>query len=255
MAFKLPDLPYAYDALEPHVSAETLHFHHDKHHKTYLEKLNDAVKGTPLADRTLEEVIVEVADDPERKSLFNNAAQSWSHSFYWRCMSPSGGGEPEGELARQIERDFGSFDKLRESFIDAAAGQFGSGWAWLVRDAGRLEVIATPNAVLPMVQGGQALLACDVWEHAYYLDYQNERPTYLEAFFDKLVDWRFVAEQFALQGEGDHTAARRFREEQEAFASDSGRVAEAAGAAKRAVEGPEADELERARRRSARTGA
>lgn len=251
MAFELPELPYAYDALEPYISATTLELHHGKHHDAYLEKLNEAVAETELADLTLEEIIQKTADDSGRRHIFNNAAQSWNHSFFWDCIAPDGGAQPDGELARQIDRDFGSFGKFREAFLWAAKNQFGSGWAWLVLDGGRLTVTATPNAVPPMVHGQQALLTCDVWEHAYYLDYQNRRGEFVMTFLDNLVNWPFVARQFALQGEGASAAGRRYQEEQRGFAR-SGRVPRAAEAAGEAVVGDEASELERARAETAK---
>jgi len=218
LTFKLPDLPYPHDALAPHMSAETLKYHHGKHHDGYVRKLNDAIEGTSLTDLLLEEIIQKTADDEDHVGVFNNAAQVWNHSFFWRCMTPNGGGRPEGELNRQIDADFGSFEAFREAFQDAATGQFGSGWAWLVSEAGKLQVVSTPNAITPKVQGQQALLTCDIWEHAYYLDYQNDRPRFVENFLDHLVNWEFVAEQFEMQGEGSSTAARRYRGAQEAFA-------------------------------------
>jgi len=218
LTFKLPDLPYAYDALSPHMSAETLKYHHGKHHAGYVKKLNDSIEGTRLADLSLEELIHKTADDEDYVGLFNNAAQVWNHSFFWQCMAPGGGGGPDGQLSRQIEADFGGSEAFREAFQDAATGQFGSGWAWLVSVAGKLQIVSTPNAVPPMVLGKRALLTCDVWEHAYYLDYQNERPRFVEAFLDHLVNWDFVAEQFEIQDEGGSAAARRSRDAQEPFA-------------------------------------
>ncbi len=197
MTFKLPDLPYPHDALEPHVSAETLHYHHGKHHATYVDKLNGLLAETQLAGKSLEEVILASAGDPEHKAIFNNAAQVWNHTFYWNCMTPNGGGAPTGELADKIEADFHGIDNFRAEFRAAAAGQFGSGWAWLVLDNGKLRIVTSSNAELPMVQGQHALLTCDVWEHAYYLDYQNRRPDYVDMFLDKLVNWDFVAQRLA----------------------------------------------------------
>ena len=202
MNFTLPDLPFPPDALAPHMSAETLQYHHGKHHAGYVRKLNQAVEGTGLANLSLEEIILKTADEAEHTGVFNNAAQVWNHSFFWHCLSPKGGGKPDGELSRQIDEDFGSFDTFREAFLDAATGQFGSGWAWLVSEAGKLKVVSTANAVTPMVNGQQALLTCDVWEHAYYLDYQNKRSRFVENFLDHLVNWEFVNEQFQLPGEG-----------------------------------------------------
>ena len=247
MAFNLPDLPYDYDALEPHMSAETLHLHHGKHHKGYVGKLNEAVEEAGVNGLSLEELIQRSADKEDERELFNNAAQSWNHEFFWNCMTPNGGGEPEGELARQIKSDFGSFEKFREEFKAAATGRFGSGWAWLVLDNGRLKVMSTANAELPMTHGRQALLTCDVWEHAYYLDYNNERDRFVDAFLDNLVNWKFVAERFALQGEGSPVAGRRYQEAQEDYAS-SGSVKEGAESAAEALDGAEAEDLEKARR-------
>lgn len=219
MTFKLPDLPFPQDSLAPHMSAKTLAFHHGKHHKAYVDKLNAAIEGTAFADMKLEEIIQKTTKDAAKKGLFNNAAQHWNHSFFWSCLTPDGGGKPEGDLARQIDSDFGSYDKFKKAFGDAATGQFGSGWAWLVVDGGKLKVTATANAELPLLVGQNALLTCDVWEHAYYLDYQNRRPDFVEAFLSDMVNWSFASERFAHQGEGNSTAARRFQEAQESFAA------------------------------------
>lgn len=200
MAFDLPKLPFAYDALEPHMSENTLRFHHDKHHKGYVDKLNDAIADTPYAKMSLEEIIQTTADDPDASGIFNNAAQHWNHSFFWSCMTPDGG-RPDGELARRIETDLGSFDKFVSRFTDTATGQFGSGWAWLVLDNGKLAIKATPNAELPMIRGQHALLTCDVWEHAYYLDYQNRRADFVKTFLEHLVNWDFVVETMRMKGE------------------------------------------------------
>ena len=193
MAFELPPLPYAKNALEPHMSAQTLDFHHGKHHQAYVTNLNNLVKDTPLAGQSLEQIIQATVKDESKAGIFNNAAQVWNHSFFWNCMKPNGGGAPTGALAQKINAAFGSFDKFKEQFKQAAATQFGSGWAWLVSDGGQLKVTKTPNAVNPMAQGQTALLTCDVWEHAYYLDYQNRRPDFVQTFLDKLVNWDFVA--------------------------------------------------------------
>lgn len=194
MAFSLPDLPYAQDGLAPHISAETLSFHHGKHHKTYVDKANGLVEGTDLADASLEEAIAKSWAD-KNMAVFNNVAQIWNHTFYWHSMKPNGGGKPSGELASMIDRDFGSFDKFAEDFTTAGAGQFGSGWAWLVAKDGKLEVRKTPNAETPLTEAGVTpLLTMDVWEHAYYLDYQNRRPDYMGAFLEHLVNWDFAAE-------------------------------------------------------------
>ena len=191
MAFELPPLPYARDALEPHISAETLDYHYGKHHQTYVNTLNALTEGTEQAEQSLE-AIIRSADG----KLFNQAAQVWNHTFYWNSMSPSGGGRPGGELADAIERRFGSFDDFRDQFTQTALGQFGSGWGWLVKTGdGQLEVLSTANAGNPITAGKTPLLTCDVWEHAYYIDYRNARPKYLDAWWD-LVNWDFVAEQF-----------------------------------------------------------
>jgi Fe-Mn family superoxide dismutase len=200
MAFKLPDLPFAYDALAPHMSKDTLQFHHDKHHKTYVDKLNAAIDGTRYADMALEDIIQASFENPQDRGIFNNAAQHWNHAFFWNCLSPSGG-EPGGELAERIEADFGGYDAFAKAFKEAAVGQFGSGWAWLVLDGDTLKVTATPNAELPLVHDQHALLTCDVWEHAYYLDYQNRRPDFVDAVLQDIVNWDFVAERLAQAGE------------------------------------------------------
>lgn len=191
--FALPDLPYAQDSLEPHVSANTLSFHHGKHHLTYVTNLNNLVKDTDLAGKSLEDIILASKGDASKAGLFNNAAQVWNHSFFWHCMTPNGGGTPAGKLLEKINADFGSFDKFKEEFKNAGLTQFGSGWAWLVLENGKLKVTKTPNADLPLAHGQKALLTCDVWEHAYYLDYQNRRADFLTVFLEKLVDWSFVA--------------------------------------------------------------
>jgi superoxide dismutase, Fe-Mn family len=192
MVFTLPDLPYDQDALTPYLSAETLAYHYGKHHNAYVTNLNGLIEGTELAGRTLDEIIL-VADG----GLFNNAAQVWNHSFYWKCMKPAGGGVPSGELAKAISDAFGSFDVFKAEFSQAAVSQFGSGWAWLVLDAGALKVVKTGNADLPLKHGQTALLTLDVWEHAYYVDYRNLRAKYVETFLESLVDWDFVAANYA----------------------------------------------------------
>ncbi|MGF1673422.1 MAG: superoxide dismutase [Rivularia sp. (in: cyanobacteria)] len=197
MAYELPTLPYDYTALEPSISKSTLEFHHDKHHAAYVSKYNDAVKGTELDKKSLEEVIKEIAGNPDKQGLFNNAAQAWNHTFYWQCMKPNGGGVPTGDLAKKIDADFGSFDKFVEEFKSAGATQFGSGWAWLVLDNGTLKVTKTLNADNPLTSGQTPLLTMDVWEHAYYLDFQNKRPAYIDEFLGKLVNWDFVAKNMA----------------------------------------------------------
>jgi Fe-Mn family superoxide dismutase len=191
MPITLPALPYAKNALEPHISAETLEFHHGKHHSKYVATYNELVEGTPNTERTLEDVIL-TSDG----KLFNNAAQVWNHTFYWNCLKPGGGGQPAGPLADAINRDFGSFDKFREAFATAAAAQFGSGWAWLVTDRDRLAITTTANADLPVKHKQIALLTIDVWEHAYYIDFRNARPKYIDAVIDNLVNWEFVADNY-----------------------------------------------------------
>ncbi|MEA5510816.1 superoxide dismutase [Crocosphaera sp. UHCC 0190] len=197
MAYELPTLPFDYTALEPHISKSTLEFHHDKHHAAYVTNYNNAVKGTDLDSKTLEEVIKHIAGDASKQGLFNNAAQAWNHSFYWNCIKPNGGGTPTGALADKIKADFGSFEKFVEAFKSAGATQFGSGWAWLVLDNGTLKVTKTPNADNPMTAGQIPLLTMDVWEHAYYLDYQNKRPAYMDTFVSSLINWDFVAANYA----------------------------------------------------------
>jgi Fe-Mn family superoxide dismutase len=194
MAFELPPLPYAIDALAPHISAETLEYHHGKHHQTYVTNLNKMVEGTDHAGASLEDVIM-AADSPS--PLFNNAAQVWNHTFYWSCLAPGGGGEPTGEMADRINSAFGSYDAFRTQFAEAATTQFGSGWAWLVDDGSTLSVTKTANADLPMRHSAKALLTIDVWEHAYYIDYRNARPNYINTFMDSLVNWDFVAANMA----------------------------------------------------------
>ncbi len=187
MAFTLPELPYTKDALAPHITAETLEFHHGKHHNAYVVNLNKLLDGKPEANKSLEEVIMS-----SDGGVFNNAAQIWNHTFYWKSMKPNGGGEPTGELAAAIERDFGSYAKFKEEFTAAATTQFGSGWAWLVVDNGKLAITKTGNADLPMKHGQKALLTIDVWEHAYYIDFRNLRPKYIETFLNHLVNWDFA---------------------------------------------------------------
>jgi Fe-Mn family superoxide dismutase len=197
MAHQLPALPYSLDALEPHISARTLEFHHGKHHAAYVTNLNNLVAGSDLEGQSLEDTILAVAGDASKAGVFNNAAQVWNHTFYWQGMKPGGGGAPTGDLAAKIDADFGSFDAFKEQFKAAGATQFGSGWAWLVLDNGTLKITKTGNADLPLAHGQKALLTMDVWEHAYYLDYQNRRPDYMTTFLDKLVNWDFVAANLA----------------------------------------------------------
>jgi superoxide dismutase, Fe-Mn family len=193
MAFELPPLPYPMDALQPHMSSRTLEFHHGKHHKAYVDNLNNMVKDTPFARQSLEDIIKATAKDESKAGIFNNAAQVWNHTFFWNCLKPHGGGQPTGDVAKGIEQAFGGLDKFKQEFKQAATTQFGSGWAWLVADGGKLKITKTPNAVNPLAQGQTALLTCDVWEHAYYLDFQNRRPDFVQTFLDHLVNWEFVA--------------------------------------------------------------
>jgi Fe-Mn family superoxide dismutase len=193
MAFELPPLPYGRTALAPYISAKTLDFHHGKHHRAYIDALNQLVDGTPEAEQSLDDIIVATHHDDTRIAVFNNAAQAWNHEFFWRCMKKGGGGEPTGDLKKAIDRDLGSYKEFAAAFKEAATTQFGSGWAWLVLDAGKLKVIKTSNAISPIAGRLTALVTCDVWEHAYYLDYQNRRADFVEAFLEQLIDWDFVA--------------------------------------------------------------
>ncbi len=197
MALTLPDLPYAKNALEPHISAKTLEFHHGKHHKAYVDNANKLLEGTGLEKEDTEKIIKEVAGDASRIGIFNNVAQAWNHSFFWTCLKPGGGGRPTGQVAKKIEVDLGSYEKFAESLKNAGITQFGSGWAWLVLKEGKLEVMKTANADTPIAHGIKPLLTIDVWEHAYYLDYQNRRPDFLQAVIDNLIDWDFVNSRLA----------------------------------------------------------
>ena len=197
MAYELPALPYDYTDLEPYISKSTLEFHHDKHHAAYVNKFNSAVQESDLGGKPIEDVIKAIAGDAEKIGIFNNAAQAWNHTFYWNSMKPGGGGMPTGDLAQKIEADFGSFEKFVEAFKTAGATQFGSGWAWLVLDKGMLKVTKTLNADNPLTSEQVPLLTMDVWEHAYYLDYQNKRPDYIGAFLGNLVNWEFAAQNLA----------------------------------------------------------
>ena len=191
MAFELPALPYEKNALEPHISAETLEYHYGKHHQTYVDKLNGLVKGTENENKALEDVIKSAGPGP----LFNNAAQIWNHTFYWNSLSPNGGGAPTGALADAINAKWGSFDKFKEEFTNAAVNNFGSAWTWLVKNGNELEIVNTSNAATPITDGKTPLITVDVWEHAYYIDYRNARPKYLEAFW-ALANWDFAASNF-----------------------------------------------------------
>src|SRR5512137_58128 len=192
MAIQFPELPYAKDALTPVISANTLDFHYGKHHKAYVDNTNKLIAGTDLADESLETIIKKAAADVSKAGIFNNAAQVWNHSFYWQCMKPNGGGRPTKVIADKINNAWGSFEKFIEEFKNAGVTQFGSGWAWLVLDDGNLKITKTANADTPIAHGLKPLLTVDVWEHAYYLDYQNRRPDYLAAFIENLINWDFV---------------------------------------------------------------
>jgi Fe-Mn family superoxide dismutase len=192
MSIKLPELPYDKAALGPYISAKTLEFHYGKHHAGYVEKLSGLVKGAPLAEETLENIIKKTAKDASQSAIFNNAAQVWNHSFYWQGMKKGGGGIPSGAIVDKIKADFGGYDKFIEEFKKAGLGQFGSGWAWLVVKDGKLAVMKTSNADTPIAHGIKPLLTIDVWEHAYYLDYQNKRGDYIDAYVKNLINWDFV---------------------------------------------------------------
>ncbi|MEM6811489.1 MAG: superoxide dismutase [Pseudomonadota bacterium] len=198
MTFEIPDLPYAYDALDPYMSAETLEFHHDKHHKAYADKANELI-GDELKDADIETMMIKTFNDPAQHGLFNQIGQFYNHVHFWNWMKANGGGTSlPGSLEKQISEDLGGYDSFREQFIQKGVGQFGSGWVWLSMDnaSGKLEVINTPNGENPVVHGHTPLLGCDVWEHSYYIDYRNARPKYLEAFVDNLVNWDYVAELY-----------------------------------------------------------
>jgi len=238
MKFELPPLPYPKNALVPHISAETVELHYEKHHKGYLDKLKKLVSGKPEEERSLEELIRSARGD-----VFNNAAQVWNHTFYWQSLEPEGGGRPADGLAKMIDESFGSYDSFRSQFADAANGEFGSGWAWLVKGvSGNLLVCNSSDAENPLQGGLVPLLTLDVWEHAYYLDYRNQRARYVESFLDHLLNWNFVATNLVLappandgediQGEGNPEADRRYREGATAFAK-SGRAKQAARRAAR----------------------
>ena len=195
MSIEFPELPYASDALEPHVSASTLGFHHGKHHKAYVDKLNTAIAGKAYDELSLEQIIAN-AYEASDTGVYNNAAQSWNHTFLWHSMSPQGGGAPSGALADAIDARFGDLDGFRKAFREAALGQFGSGWTWLVRTAQGLDIVSTGNADSPVINGLTPLVTLDVWEHAYYLDYQNKRDAYVDTFLEHLINWDFAAQNF-----------------------------------------------------------
>ena len=195
MALELPALPYAKDALEPHMSAQTLDIHHGKHHNAYVVKGNELLAEAGIEGNNLEQLVLAVAD--KKGPLFNNVAQCYNHSFFWNSMSVSGGGQPQGAIGEKIDADFGSFTAFREAFINNGVGQFGSGWVWLVADSGTLKIVKTANAETPLTDGITPILVCDVWEHAYYLDYQNRRPDFLATFIDNLANWDFANQNLA----------------------------------------------------------
>ncbi len=194
MAFELPPLPYSKDALQPHMSAETLEFHHDKHHQAYVDALNKLVPGSSLDGKSLDEIVMESAGKADLASIFNNAGQHWNHTNFWKWMKPNAGSAIPSEVEKHIVGSFGSVDKFKEDFVQGGVGQFGSGWVWLVSDGKTLEIMKTPNGDNPLAHGKHALLGCDVWEHSYYIDYRNKRADYLKAFINNLVNWEYVAE-------------------------------------------------------------
>jgi Fe-Mn family superoxide dismutase len=191
--FVLPDLPFALDALEPHISAKTMRVHHEGHHAAYVNGVNNAIEGTDLADKTIEEIVHVTADNPDKQGLFNQSAQAWNHAFFWKCLSPKGEVEPPDDVAARLTDSMGSVEAFKKQFRDAAIGRFGSGWAWLVWDNGKLKVESTGNAYTPIANGRMPLLTLDVWEHAYYLDYQNRRAEFVDRFLTHLINWDFVA--------------------------------------------------------------
>lgn len=197
MQIILPQLPYAYDALEPHISRATLELHHGKHHRAYVEKTRTLAEQLRLADQPLERIIAQTARREAWRALFQNAAQAWNHAFFWRCLRPASGGAPQGEIAARLDSDLGGYDAFAEQFAAAATGQFGSGWAWLVLDGGLLKITQTANADTPLAHGQTPLLCIDVWEHAYYLDYQNRRPDYVRAVIANLLNWDFANRNLA----------------------------------------------------------
>tara|TARA_B100000212_G_scaffold206617_1_gene155871 strand:+ start:307 stop:900 length:594 start_codon:yes stop_codon:yes gene_type:complete len=195
MTFQLPKLDYSKSSLSPHMSEETLDLHHGKHHQTYITNLNNLIKDSGLENSSLEEIVKKTSADPSKIGIFNNAGQHWNHILFWKCMKPKGGGALPGKLEKRINSDFGSVDKFKEQFIQAGVTQFGSGWAWLAIDKGKLVVTKTANASNPLVNNMKPILGCDVWEHSYYVDYRNRRPDYLKSFIENLVNWEFVESQ------------------------------------------------------------
>ena len=192
MTFTLPALPFERTDLEPYISGNTIDFHYGKHHQAYVTNLNNLIAGTDLQEYSLEEIILTSSKDVSKIGIFNNAAQVWNHTFYWHCLKQNGGGEPSSKLMDMIKASFGDFEKFKAEFKQACITQFGSGWAWLILDEGHLKILKTSNADLPLAHGKKALLTCDVWEHAYYLDYQNKRPDYVDTFLTHLINWSFV---------------------------------------------------------------
>ena len=192
MAFELPKLDYANSALSPIMSEETLDLHHGKHHQTYITNLNNFIKDTDMADKSLEEIIVDSSKDKAKAGIFNNASQHWNHNLFWKCMKPNGGGSIPSKLEKRIIADFGSVDEFKKEFKNAGITQFGSGWCWLSINNGKLVVTKTANAENPLIKNMKPILGCDVWEHSYYIDYKNRRPEYLKNFFEKLINWEFV---------------------------------------------------------------
>ena len=195
MTFQLPKLDYSKSSLSPHMSEETLDLHHGKHHQTYITNLNNLIKDSGLENSSLEEIIKKTSADQSKIGIFNNAGQHWNHILFWKCMKPKGGGALPGKLEKRINSDFGGVDKFKEQFIQAGVTQFGSGWAWLAIDKGKLVVTKTANASNPLVNNMKPILGCDVWEHSYYVDYRNRRPDYLKSFIENLVNWEFVESQ------------------------------------------------------------
>ena len=195
--FSLPPLPYPENALAPVISANTLSFHHGKHHKTYVDTLNKLIKGTDYESSSLESIITDTANKADKAQIFNNAAQTWNHTFYWNCLKQGGGGKPTGAIAQKIESAFGGYDNFKKELTNACVTQFGSGWGWLVAQGGQLKVVKTANAEVPFIKGQTPLLTIDVWEHAYYLDYQNHRVDHVEAVIDKLLNWGFAEQNLA----------------------------------------------------------
>jgi superoxide dismutase, Fe-Mn family len=193
LPIKQAPLPFADTALEPFISAKTFGFHYGKHHKAYVDKANELLAGSPLAAKSVPEIIRAVAGKPEQAAIFNNVAQAWNHEFFWKCLKPGGGGAPGGKLGDAIQASFGGFEAFSKQFVDAGLTQFGSGWAWLVKDGAQLKIVKTPNADTPVARGQTPILTCDVWEHAYYLDYQNRRKDFVETFLAKLANWEFAA--------------------------------------------------------------